>query len=116
MSIKRAKKEGPATLTVDKDDVAIHFTGDGTTIYMPDYVDFENEPPPKLPSHVRIAIMHLIALEHPEAMEEFVREMWNEIGGCTCPHCVANRSDEDTGQVEAALTAITIANNEPGEA
>jgi hypothetical protein len=118
MAIKRDTQEGPVALTVSPDDVAIHFTDDGTTIYMPEYVNFGDEPPKQLPDHVRTAIMHLIALEHPEAMEDFIKAMWEAIGSnlCGCGECVAQRAADTGDDIHAALTAITIANNDPGEA
>lgn len=106
----RAKKakSGSVDVTVNPDEAAIHFTADGVTIYMPEYVDFDKEPPEGLPQHVRDAIVHLIAIEHPEALDRMVRDLWQE--------CKLLDAAEDTKAAETALAEITVAITEPGEA
>ena len=105
---KRAKKSqsGSVDVTVSPEDAAIHFTADGVTIYIPDYVDFDKAPPESLPQHVRDAIVHLIALEHPEILDQMVRDLWKE--------CKLYLDEQD--EAEKALAEITVAITEPGEA
>lgn len=107
---KRTKKakSGSVDVTVNPDEAAIHFTADGVTIYIPDYVDFDKEPPKSMPAHVRDAIVHLIALEHPEALDRMVGDLWKE--------CKLLDGDEDTESAEIALAEINLAIAEPGEA
>ena len=105
---KRAKKSqsGSVDVKVNPDEAAIHFTADGVTIYIPDYVDFDKEPPKSLPQHVRDAIVHLIALEHPELLEKMVRDLWQEC------RLLTDKQEE----AEKALAELTVAITEPGEA
>ena len=55
---------------------------------------------------MRDAIVHLIALEHPELLEKMVRDLWQEC------RLLTDKQEE----AEKALAELTVAITEPGEA